>query len=233
MKKVVEGIQRSQNNAFRSKHELFEQLASAVKSGEAGTIGFAVSVPKHNHIVICGHSRCGAMGELLHLNEISGPPAAPQQNSASAATSLVFWVQRKSTRVVATNSAGPQSPATNHRKVPCLVSATGLPNGTRQRLPHLTRPEGDIHILISIDGSSAWQASIEFVKRFPFTLATEAALLTVAKVDSTSAQYKSVQRRASERSARLLVEAAKCLKETVYPVEKSNYDSTEFIIVER
>ena len=38
----------------------------AVWGGEAGTIEYAVGVLKIRDIVVCGHSRCGAMSALLH-----------------------------------------------------------------------------------------------------------------------------------------------------------------------
>jgi len=47
----------------------------ASSSGEAGTIEFAISALKIRQIVVCGHTRCGAIGRLLYPDTIKELPA--------------------------------------------------------------------------------------------------------------------------------------------------------------
>jgi len=43
-----------------------------IAGGEAATIEYAVAVLKVKDIIICGHSLCGAMGGLLHPDQLEG-----------------------------------------------------------------------------------------------------------------------------------------------------------------
>ncbi len=47
----------------------------AINGGEAATIEYAVSALKVKHIILCGHSQCGAMSGLLHPDKIEKMPA--------------------------------------------------------------------------------------------------------------------------------------------------------------
>ncbi len=47
----------------------------AVVGGEAATIEYAVSALKVPHIIVCGHSHCGAMTGLLELSSLGEMPA--------------------------------------------------------------------------------------------------------------------------------------------------------------
>lgn len=47
----------------------------AVRGGEAATIEYAVSALRIKHIIICGHSHCGAMSGLLNLDQLDALPA--------------------------------------------------------------------------------------------------------------------------------------------------------------
>jgi carbonic anhydrase len=47
----------------------------AVHSGEAATIEYAISVLKVRNIIVCGHSRCGAMQALLKPESYQSLPA--------------------------------------------------------------------------------------------------------------------------------------------------------------
>lgn len=48
---------------------------AAVRGGEAATIEYAIRALKIPHIVVCGHSHCGAMGGLLNLEGLGELPA--------------------------------------------------------------------------------------------------------------------------------------------------------------
>lgn len=50
----------------------------ALWGGEAATIEYAVDVLKVRHIVVCGHSRCGAMSALLQPEQARELPAVRQ-----------------------------------------------------------------------------------------------------------------------------------------------------------
>lgn len=56
--------------------------------GEAATIEFAVRVLRVPHIIICGHSRCGAMDGLLHPDRTAELPSLKAWLSHAQATSL-------------------------------------------------------------------------------------------------------------------------------------------------
>lgn len=58
----------------------------AVIGGEAGTIEYAVSALKIPHIIVCGHSQCGAMGGLLQLEKLNAMPAVMGLLSHAEAT---------------------------------------------------------------------------------------------------------------------------------------------------
>ena len=44
----------------------------AVRGGEDATIEYAVSVLNIQHVIVCGHSQCGAMGGLLNPEAVNG-----------------------------------------------------------------------------------------------------------------------------------------------------------------
>jgi len=48
---------------------------SDVNGGVTATIEYAVAVLKVGHIIVCGHSDCGAMKALLHPEKLQGLPA--------------------------------------------------------------------------------------------------------------------------------------------------------------
>lgn len=48
---------------------------SDVNGGVTATIEYAVAVLKVGHIIVCGHSDCGAMKALLHPEKLSGLPS--------------------------------------------------------------------------------------------------------------------------------------------------------------
>jgi len=58
----------------------------ASSSGEAGTIEFAISALKIQQIVVCGHTRCGAIGGLLYPETVKELPAVRSWLSHAEAT---------------------------------------------------------------------------------------------------------------------------------------------------
>lgn len=62
----------------------------AVKGGEAATIEYAVKALKIRHIVICGHSHCGAMSGLLSSDAIESLPAVKAYLEHAEATRRII-----------------------------------------------------------------------------------------------------------------------------------------------
>lgn len=58
----------------------------AAAGGEAATIEFAVSELRVKDVIVCGHSRCGAMQALLHLQRVEHLPALRQWLTHAGAT---------------------------------------------------------------------------------------------------------------------------------------------------
>lgn len=58
----------------------------SVRGGEAATIEYAVSALKIKHIIICGHSHCGAMSGLLHPEMVTTMPAVQSYLEFAEAT---------------------------------------------------------------------------------------------------------------------------------------------------
>ncbi|MGB8467649.1 MAG: carbonic anhydrase [Candidatus Babeliales bacterium] len=48
--------------------------AYEVRSGEAATIEFAINHLKVQHLIICGHSHCGAIEAAVHLDTLNNEP---------------------------------------------------------------------------------------------------------------------------------------------------------------
>lgn len=62
----------------------------SVRGGEAATIEYAVKALKVKHIIICGHSHCGAMGGLLHPENVQAMPAVKSYLEFAEATAQIL-----------------------------------------------------------------------------------------------------------------------------------------------
>ena len=62
----------------------------SVRGGEAATIEYAVCALKVKHIIICGHSHCGAMAGLLHPDKTETMPAVQSYLEYAEATSRIL-----------------------------------------------------------------------------------------------------------------------------------------------
>jgi len=62
----------------------------AAKGGEEGTIEYAMEVLKVKHIIICGHSHCGAMHGLLHPEMLEDLPAVREWLAFSESTKRIM-----------------------------------------------------------------------------------------------------------------------------------------------
>ena len=62
----------------------------AVAGGEAATIEYAVCALKIQDIIVCGHSNCGAMNGLLHLEQLDELSAVRQWLTHAEATGRIM-----------------------------------------------------------------------------------------------------------------------------------------------
>lgn len=62
----------------------------AAAGGEAATIEYAVAVLKVKDIIICGHSLCGAMGALLHPEQLKDLAAVSDWLKHASATARIM-----------------------------------------------------------------------------------------------------------------------------------------------
>jgi carbonic anhydrase len=62
----------------------------SVRGGEAATIEFAICALKVKHVIICGHSHCGAMAGLLHPERTKTMPAVQSYLEYAEATSRIL-----------------------------------------------------------------------------------------------------------------------------------------------
>lgn len=96
--------------------------------GEAGTIEYAVCALKITDIVICGHTQCGAMDGLLHLNAIREMPAVRSWLSHAEATQRIInenygELQEHQARLTAAVEENVLVQLENLRTHPCVAAA--------------------------------------------------------------------------------------------------------------
>ncbi|MFH8347289.1 carbonic anhydrase [Streptomyces sp. NPDC018045] len=60
---------------LRTAGNIVPAYASTAPTGEAATIEYAVQVLGVQHIVVCGHSHCGAVGAVVRHEDLSAAPA--------------------------------------------------------------------------------------------------------------------------------------------------------------
>ena len=58
--------------------------------GAAGTVEYAIAVLKIRHVIVCGHSRCGAMTGLLNPEKLEGVPAVRKWLDCAATTKRII-----------------------------------------------------------------------------------------------------------------------------------------------
>lgn len=62
--------------------------------GIGASIEYAVSVLNVDHIIVCGHSRCGAMAALLNMDSVKALPAVKHWLSFAEATRTILEAHR-------------------------------------------------------------------------------------------------------------------------------------------
>ncbi|MFH8407627.1 carbonic anhydrase [Streptomyces sp. NPDC018019] len=60
---------------LRTAGNIVPAYAPAAPTGEAATVEYAVQVLGVQHIVVCGHSHCGAVGAVVRHDDLSAAPA--------------------------------------------------------------------------------------------------------------------------------------------------------------
>lgn len=102
----------------------------AVTGGEAATIEYAVAVLKVKDIIVCGHSRCGAMGGLLHPEQIQELNAVKDWLKHADATARIIkenytHIQEPNARLTATVEENVLVQLENLRTHPSVAAAIG------------------------------------------------------------------------------------------------------------
>ncbi|MDI6104324.1 carbonic anhydrase [Actinoplanes sp. NEAU-A12] len=72
---LIMGARPGEVFELRNAGNIVAPHSKAGASGEAATIEYALEVLKVQHVVVCGHSHCGAMGALKKATDLSGLPA--------------------------------------------------------------------------------------------------------------------------------------------------------------
>ncbi|MFF1273588.1 carbonic anhydrase [Streptomyces marokkonensis] len=72
---LITGARPGQLFELRTAGTIVPPYASEHPTGEAATIEYAVEVLRVQHIVVCGHSHCGAVGALVRGEDLDAVPA--------------------------------------------------------------------------------------------------------------------------------------------------------------
>ncbi|KAA6215137.1 carbonic anhydrase [Streptomyces albofaciens JCM 4342] len=72
---LITGATPGQLFELRTAGNIVPPYAAAAPTGEAATIEYAVQVLGVQHIVVCGHSHCGAVGAVVRHDDLSAAPA--------------------------------------------------------------------------------------------------------------------------------------------------------------
>lgn len=75
---------------MRNAGNIIPPYGAAMSSGEAATIEFAVAELKVRDVIVCGHSHCGAMNAILHLEKIEELPAVKHWLTFAEATRRIM-----------------------------------------------------------------------------------------------------------------------------------------------
>jgi carbonic anhydrase len=102
----------------------------ATCGGEAATIEYAVAVLKVKDVIICGHSLCGAMGAVLHPEQIDGLSAVRGWLQHAEATSRIIkenygHITDPNARLTATVEENVLVQLENLRTHPSVAAAAG------------------------------------------------------------------------------------------------------------
>ncbi|GAA3918998.1 carbonic anhydrase [Streptomyces lacrimifluminis] len=72
---LITGARPGELFELRTAGNIVPPYASALPTGEAATIEYAVEVLGVSDIVVCGHSHCGAVGALVRGDDLTAVPA--------------------------------------------------------------------------------------------------------------------------------------------------------------
>ncbi|GGU46699.1 carbonic anhydrase [Streptomyces coeruleorubidus] len=72
---LITGARPGELFELRTAGNIVPPHASATPTGEKATIEYAVQVLGAKHIVVCGHSHCGAVGAVVRHDDLSAVPA--------------------------------------------------------------------------------------------------------------------------------------------------------------
>ncbi|MER6954136.1 MULTISPECIES: carbonic anhydrase [unclassified Streptomyces] len=72
---LITGARPGELFELRTAGNIVPPYGSALPTGEAATIEYAVEVLGVQDVVVCGHSHCGAVGALVRGDDLDGVPA--------------------------------------------------------------------------------------------------------------------------------------------------------------